>query len=75
MPARREAPSAPDSLYREHVHRVARWVERLAGPDWDVEDMVHEVFAVAYQRLDGFRGDSALSTWLFGIASRVVRHR
>jgi RNA polymerase sigma-70 factor, ECF subfamily len=64
-----------ESLYRANMHAVARWAERLAGPSHDVEDIVHEVFAIAYQRLPGFRGDSSLSTWLFGITDRVVRHR
>jgi RNA polymerase sigma-70 factor (ECF subfamily) len=75
MPARCEEPPASDSLYRENMHRVARWAERLAGPTLDLEDIVHEVFAIAYERMASFRGDSAVSTWLFGITSRVVRHR
>jgi RNA polymerase sigma-70 factor (ECF subfamily) len=63
------------SIYRAHVHQVARWAERLAGPYLDVEDIVHEVFIIAYERMATFRGDSTLSTWLFGITDRVVRHR
>jgi len=63
------------SLYRANMHAVTRWAERLAGPGHDIEDIVHEVFAIAYQRLDGFRGDSSIITWLFGITTRVVRHR
>lgn len=65
----------PDSLYREHVHLVGRWVLRLGGPAVDVEDTVHEVFAVACTRLAHFRGDSSLATWLFGITDKVVRNR
>ena len=63
------------SIYRVHVHQVSRWAERLAGPYLDVEDIVHEVFIIAYERMSTFRGDSTLSTWLFGITDRVVRHR
>jgi RNA polymerase sigma-70 factor (ECF subfamily) len=63
------------SLYRAHMHQVARWAERLAGPTLDVEDIVSEVFLIAHERLASFRGDSSLSTWLFGITDRVVRHR
>lgn len=64
-----------ESMYQRHVQQVARWAERLAGPGLDVEDIVHEVFTVACERIHGFRGDSSLSTWLFGITSRIVRHR
>lgn len=58
-----------------HVHQVGRWVVRLGGPAVDVEDTVHEVFAIAFRRLSSFRGDSSMATWLFGIADKVVRQR
>ena len=63
------------TMYRMHVHQVARWAARLGGPALDLEDTVHEVFAIACRRLSGFRGESSLSTWLFGITDKVVRHR
>jgi RNA polymerase sigma-70 factor, ECF subfamily len=63
------------TMYRMHVHQVVRWAARLGGPTLDLEDTVHEVFAVACRRLSSFRGESSLSTWLFGITDRVVRHR
>jgi RNA polymerase sigma-70 factor (ECF subfamily) len=75
MPAVPEAPPAVESMYRTHAQQVARWAERLAGPGLDIEDIVHEVFAIAYQRVRKFRGDSSLATWLFGITDLVVRHR
>src|SRR5512138_3863227 len=66
---------AAGSMYQTYAHQVARWAERLAGPGLDVEDLVHEVFTIAYERIHKFRGDSSLSTWLFGITDLVVRHR
>lgn len=75
MPAVPEASAVAESMYQRHVREVARWAERLAGPGLDIEDIVHEVFMIAYQRLPKFRGDSSLGTWLFGITDKVVRHR
>ena len=71
------SPTRPDtgSLYRMHMHQVARWAERLAGPNLDWEDIVHEVFVIAHERIGGFRGDANITTWLFSITDRVVRHR
>lgn len=63
------------TLYRTHVRDVARWAERLAGPGFDLPDLVHEVFEIAQRRLPSFRGDSSPATWLFGITEHVVRHR
>src|ERR1017187_4977715 len=62
-------------MYRMHVHQVGRWAARLGGPGLDLEDTVHEVFAIACARLASFRGDSTVATWLFGITDKVVRHR
>ncbi len=62
-------------LYRAHVHDVGRWAERLAGPGFDLPDLVHEVFEIAQRRLPSFRGDSSVKTWLYGITEKVVRHR
>ena len=42
------------SIYQVHVHQVSRWAERLAGPNLDVEDIVHEVFIIAYERMSTF---------------------
>ncbi len=64
-----------ECLYRMHVDQVGRWAARLGGPGLDLEDTVHEVFAIACARLATFRGDSSVATWLFGITDLVVRHR
>lgn len=50
--------------------RVFRLVASILGPwrDADAEDVVQEVFLRAYQRLDQFRGEAAIGTWLYRIA-------
>jgi RNA polymerase sigma-70 factor (ECF subfamily) len=62
-------------IYRTHVRDVGRWAERLAGPGFDLPDLVSEVFEIAQRRLSSFRGESSVRTWLFGITEKVVRHR
>ena len=69
-----------DAIYREHSAAVSKWVRRLWGPGGesgvvDVEDLVHEVFLIVQRRLSSFRGDSALTTWLYGITVLVVSGR
>jgi len=65
----------PFARLYEHEPEVERWVRRLAGPSADVEDLVHDVFVVALRRRNDFRGESRVSTWLFGITDLVVRRR
>jgi RNA polymerase sigma-70 factor (ECF subfamily) len=69
------ADSDLESVYRRHGRDVSRWAERLAGPSFDVEDIVHDVFLVVERRLSEFRGDAQLSTWLYEITVRVVQSR
>jgi RNA polymerase sigma-70 factor (ECF subfamily) len=64
-----------EAIYRAHCTAVTHWAARLAGPMLDVEDIVQEVFLVAYQQLPKFRGASSMATWLFGITERVIWHR
>jgi RNA polymerase sigma-70 factor, ECF subfamily len=64
-----------DALYRLHAHEVARWAERLAGPGFDIEDLVHDVFLVAQRRHREWRGQAKPSTWLYEITIRVVQRR
>jgi len=74
-PALPHALPAAEPLYQRYAAQVARWAERLAGPGLDVEDIVHEVFAIACESGHKFRGDSSPGTWLFAITDRTVRHR
>lgn len=48
---------------------------RVGGDDAVAEDIVQETFLEAVRSAAGFRGDSALTTWLCGIARhRVARY-
>jgi RNA polymerase sigma-70 factor (ECF subfamily) len=60
-----------DAAYRAHAELVSRWIRRL-DPSGDAEDLLHEVFLVASRRLSSFRGDAAVTTWLYAITLRVV---
>jgi RNA polymerase sigma-70 factor (ECF subfamily) len=63
-----------EELYREHAAAVARWAARLAGPGHDVEDLVQEVFLAVERRLPYYRGESRMTTWLYGVTENVVRY-
>jgi RNA polymerase sigma-70 factor (ECF subfamily) len=68
----REA-SAERELYDRHVDRVYRLAYRLADGDGDLaRDFTQDVFVRAFDRLGDFRGDAALSTWLYSITVSVA---
>jgi RNA polymerase sigma-70 factor (ECF subfamily) len=64
-------PGAERALYEAHVDRVFRLVYRMAGDLDRAQDWVQETFIRAFDRLAGFRGESALGTWLCSIAISV----
>jgi RNA polymerase sigma-70 factor, ECF subfamily len=43
----------------------------MLGNQADAEDLLQEVFLAAHRKLDTFRGDSALGTWLYRLATNL----
>lgn len=70
--AQRGEPEAVEWLVRAHWDRVRRLIIRMAGPRQDLEDLVQTTFLEALRALPSFRRESALGTFLCGIAVRVV---
>lgn len=64
------------TLYRRHTPAVYRFVLRLTGGNVaDSEDVMQEAWLRAARGLERFRWDSALGSWLSGIALNCVRER
>ena len=59
-------------LYDSHVDRVYRLAYRLSGDDDLARDLTQETFIRAFDRLTGFRKESAFGTWLYAIAMSVT---
>ncbi len=67
--------AAFEELYRSHVGRVYALCLRMHAHREDAEDSTQEVFVRAWQRIGGFEGRSAFSTWLHRLAVNVVLDR
>lgn len=61
------------AIYREHYPAIWRFVRHLGVRVSDVPDVTHNVFLVAYRKLDAFEGRSSVRTWLCAIALRTAR--
>jgi RNA polymerase sigma-70 factor (ECF subfamily) len=64
--------SAFEQLYRRHVGRVHGTLMRLAGQRAQAEDWTQEAFVRAWQKLPGFRHESAFGSWLHRLAVNVA---
>lgn len=62
-----------DALYARHLSRVKRWARQLLGPGMDVQDLVHDVFCIAFRKPFQDRGEAAVDTWLFRITLREAQ--
>ena len=61
-----------ETLYRTHVGKIYALCLRMCGNTELAEDLTQESFIRAWQKLDGFRGDAAFSSWLYRLSSNVV---
>ena len=60
-----------EELYRQHAGRLYNVACRMVGNQADAEDLLQEIFLAAHRKLDSFRGDSALGTWLYRLATNL----
>ncbi|HEX2342054.1 MAG TPA: sigma-70 family RNA polymerase sigma factor [Vicinamibacterales bacterium] len=61
---RRGEMGAFEELYGAYAGRLYNVACRLLGNPADAEDLVQEAFLQAHRKLDTFRGNAALGTWL-----------
>lgn len=69
----KSTPADFQSIYREHYPHIWRFLLHLGVRKSDVPDVTHNVFLIAYRKLDEFEQRSTIRTWLCGIALRVAR--
>ena len=62
-------------LYENHWRRVHAICLRITCEPGEAEDCAQEAFLQCFLRLSSFRGESALSTWLYRLTVNVVLMR
>jgi RNA polymerase sigma factor (sigma-70 family) len=69
----KQALNGNDSAYTELMNRYKKKVEiivsRLVKKEFDVEDLVQEIFTKAFTSLSTFKSEFSFSTWLYKIAT------
>lgn len=67
--------AAFEVLVERHQRQVYQLCYRFAGNHEDASDLCQDVFLRAYRALGRFRGDAAVSTWLYRIAVNASLNR
>ena len=57
-----------ETLYKQHGARIFSLASRMAGSPEEGEDLLQEIFLQAYRKLDSFKGDASIGTWLYRLA-------
>lgn len=68
---RKNEPGAFEELYRRHSSRLFGLSCRLVGRT-EAEDLLQEIFLAAHRKLESFRGEAALGTWLYRLGMNQI---
>jgi RNA polymerase sigma-70 factor (ECF subfamily) len=60
------------TLFHAHKMRIYSLCLRMTNNAAEAEDLAQDAFLQVFRKLSSFRGDSALSTWLYRIAVNTV---
>jgi RNA polymerase sigma-70 factor, ECF subfamily len=69
---RRGELGAFEELYRAHAGRIFSLATRMLGNTADAEDLLQDIFLSAHRKLESFRGEAALGTWLYRLATNQI---
>jgi RNA polymerase sigma-70 factor, ECF subfamily len=71
--------AAFETLYRQHATRLYNLASRMIGAHGEADDLLQDIFLLAYRKIGSFRGESSLGTWLYRLAMNhcldVLRNR
>ena len=71
--------AAFELLYRQHATRLYNLASRMLGARGEADDLLQDIFLLAYRKIGSFRGESSLGTWLYRLAMNhcldVLRNR
>lgn len=60
------------ALFNAHKNRIYALCLRMTSNTAEAEDLTQDAFIQVFRKLATFRGDSALSTWLYRVALNTV---
>src|SRR2546425_12363072 len=69
---RRREPAATETLIAMYGDRTYRLAIRIMGNRSDAEEVVQDAFWTVVRRIDTFRGDAALGSWLYRITANCA---
>src|SRR6185503_20753939 len=76
LPHDGEAPLTADRVFRDYAPRVYNLARRMLDNDADAEDVTQDVLLQVVRKLDTFRGEAQIGTWLHRVTvNAALAHR
>ena len=69
---RRQESAAAERLVTTYGQRAYRLAASITGNEQDAEEVVHDAFWSVVRKIDTFRGESALGSWLYRIVANAA---
>jgi RNA polymerase sigma-70 factor (ECF subfamily) len=69
---RRREPFAAERLIGQYGERAYRLAARITGSAPDAQEVVQDAFWTVIRKIDTFRGESALGSWLYRIVANAA---
>ncbi len=66
-------PVAFEQLVRRESMRLFRVIQRIVSDENEAESILQETFLQAFKRLDTFRRESKITTWIYAIGINLAR--
>lgn len=64
--------NAFQTLFTEFQNQLKSYLYRLLTDRNDTEDLIHDTFIKAFDKISTFKGNSSLKTWVFQIATNLA---
>ena len=64
-----------EHLFSRYSPRIYRQAMHLLGNEAEAEEIMQEVFLTLYEKASTFRGDAAISTWLYRLTANAAISR
>ena len=64
-----------NALVARFQDRVYNLIRRLLGNPEEARDVTQEVFVSVFEKVDSYRGDASIATWIYRIATNHAKNR
>ena len=59
--------------FEQYSEQLKTYLYKLTANRFDAEDLLHDTYIKAHEKIGTFKGNSSLKTWVFSIATNLAK--